>query len=165
MIRLARPEELPRLAVIEDAAAELFRGTPMAFVLDSPKRPVAATIPRHVLMLVSVDAADRALGFLEAEPRHGWLHILELSVHPDGQKQGRAKALLDHAARTARVSGLSALSLTTDTELPWNGPMYRRMGFADLPPPAIPDWLSDILVREAGAGFDPARRTAMMRPL
>jgi GNAT superfamily N-acetyltransferase len=163
MIRPARPDELLRLAEIEDAAAEMFRGTAMDFIFRTPPAPPATAIPEGVLILVSVDLDDRAMGFLEAEPMGGWLHILELSVHPDGQRQGRAKALLDHAAGMALAAGLSALSLTTDAELPWNGPMYQRLGFARLAPVETPDWLSALLAREAGHGFDPARRIAMMR--
>lgn len=136
----------------------------MAFVLDLPVGPVASAIPRDVLVLVSVDANDRAVGFLEAEPKGGWLHILELSVHPEGQRQGRARALLDRAAAAARAAKLGALSLTTDSALEWNAPMYLRMGFAALQPHETPGWLQALLAEEAGHGFDPARRVAMMRP-
>ena len=93
----------------------------------------------------------------------GWLHILEMSVHPDGQRQGRAGALVAAARDHARASGLSHLSLTTDRWIPFNGPMYAGMGFRILPRDRCPAWLSDLMAREVAAGFDPARRVAMVR--
>jgi hypothetical protein len=56
------------------------------------------------------------------------------------------------------------VSLTTDALLPWNGPMYARMGFAPLSLDCIPSWLRAILKREIAHGFDPLRRIAMARP-
>lgn len=163
MIRPARPAELPRLAEIEDAAEERFAGTHMAFVRDLPYSAPADAIPPHVRVWVSVDADDVAQGFLEAEPIAGWLHILEVSVHPAAQRQGRARALVETALAHARAQGLARVSLTTDRLLPFNGPMYARMGFSELAEADRPGWLSDLLAREAAHGFDPALRIAMAR--
>jgi GNAT superfamily N-acetyltransferase len=163
MIRPARPDELPRIAAIEDAAEERFAGTHMAFVRDLPHSAPASSIPPNVKVWVSVDADDRAQGFLEAEPIEGWLHILEVSVHPAAQRQGRARALVETALGHARSGGLAMVSLTTDRELPFNGPMYARMGFSELSAAQAPPWLAAILAREAEHGFDPALRIAMAR--
>lgn len=163
MIRLARADDLPRLAAVEDAAEALFADTAMAWVIGRPKGPVASRIPDGVLIWVSVDADDVAMGFLEAEVRGDWLHILELSVHPDGQRQGRARALLATAIAHARCAGLARVSLTTDRDIPFNGPIYARQGFAEVPPARQPQWLADLLTAEAAAGFDPLRRVAMAR--
>ncbi len=137
----------------------------MAFVLSLPKAPLQPTaeIREPVFIWASVDAEDRPVGFLEAEIIEGWLHVLEISVHPLWQHQGRARALLDTAAALARSRRLARLSLTTDAEIPWNGPSYRRMGFAVLAPANTPHWLADILAYEISEGFDPSRRIAMAR--
>lgn len=163
MIRLARPSEFPRLAEIEDAAEQLFAGTHMAFVLDMPHAAPVAEVPPHVKVWVSVDADDIAQGFLEAEPVEGWLHILEVSVHPAAQRQGRARALVETALAHARTQGLAMVSLTTDRDLPFNGPIYARMGFERLDEADCPAWLKALLAQEAAHGFDPARRIAMAR--
>jgi ribosomal protein S18 acetylase RimI-like enzyme len=165
MIRPARADDLPLLAAIEAAAAELFRGTAMAFVLELPVAPAKAPleIAEPVLIWVAADHGDRPVGFLEAEIIEGWLHVLELSVHPDGQRQGLGRALMAHAAAAARVRGLARVSLTTDREIAWNGPAYRRMGFSELAPASQPDWLAAILSHEVEVGFDPARRVAMAK--
>lgn len=162
-IRLARADELPRLAEIEDAAEARFEGTHMAFVRDLPYSAPVAAIPPHVKVWVSVDGDDVAQGFLEAEPIEGWLHILEVSVHPDAQRQGRARALVETALAHARETGLGMVSLTTDRELPFNGPMYARMGFRALAAAHQPAWLAGFLASEAEHGFDPALRVAMAR--
>ncbi len=163
MIRLARPDELQRLAEIEDAAEERFIGTHMEFVRDLPYSAPADAIPAQVRIWVSADAQDVPQGFLEAEPIEGWLHILELSVHPAAQRQGRARALVDTALAHAREAGLARVSLTTDRELAFNGPMYARMGFGVLAPAACPGWLQALLTQEVAHGFDPALRIAMAR--
>jgi GNAT superfamily N-acetyltransferase len=161
-IRAARNEDLPRLADIEDAAEQLFRGTAMEFVLDLPHHPPPAALPAQALIWVSVDANDTPQGFLEAEVIEGWLHILELSVHPAAQRQGRARALLEHARSEARRRRLTHLSLTTDRAIPFNGPMYQRFGFVPLGKPDCPAWLKAILDEEVRHGFDPDRRVAMV---
>jgi GNAT superfamily N-acetyltransferase len=162
-IRRARSDELPRLAEIEDAAEDRFIGTHMAFVRDLPYSAPVASIPPHVLVWVSTDADDVAQGFLEAEPIGGWLHILEMSVHPTAQREGRARALMETALAHARAASLAMASLTTDRELPFNAPMYARMGFAPLEVPQCPEWLQELLHHEVARGFDPALRIAMAR--
>lgn len=165
MIRPARPDELPLLAEIEDTAAQAFRGTAMAFVLGLPNRPVQpqVAISDPVFIWASVDPDDRPVGFLEAEIVGEWLHVFELSVHPDWQQQGRARALLDTASHFARSRSLRCVSLTTDRDIAWNGPAYRRMGFVQLAAAETPPWLAEILANELALGFDPARRIAMAR--
>jgi GNAT superfamily N-acetyltransferase len=160
-IRPARAADLARLAAIEDAAEQLFEGTPMAFVRDLPRKPPPATLPQDVFIWVSVGPGDEPMGFLEAEPHGRWLHILELSVHPAAQRRGRAAALVAHARAEARARGFQRLSLTTDRDIPFNGPMYRRFGFEVLAPSDQPAWLSALLAVEVAHGFDPARRVAM----
>ena len=163
MIRPARPDEFPALDAIEAAAAELFRGTAMEFVLDHPPPARKAPLAPDRRIRVAADAADKPLGFLEARLMGGWLHIVEISVHPEAQRQGLGGRLIRAACAEAAADGLEAVSLTTDRHLPWNAPAYQRLGFAELPAEATPRWLAEILSREAAAGFDPARRVAMSR--
>jgi len=166
MIRAARPDEFPALAAIESAAALAFRGTPMEFVLALPAAPAKppAPLPDAAFIWVCVDADDRPVGFLEAEVFDGWLHILEISVHPAAQRRGHARALIERARSEAVARRLGCLSLTTDHAIAWNGPSYRRMGFVELAPAQLPGWLAAILQHEISLGFDPARRVAMALP-
>jgi ribosomal protein S18 acetylase RimI-like enzyme len=164
MIREARASELSRLQAIEREAGERFRDTAMAFVLDAPPTPADAYADalRAGLLLV-VEAAGAPVGFLAAREMPGALHILEVSVHPDFGRRGHAGALLRHAAGLAQARNLPLLTLTTDRLLPWNAPLWARYGFIEAGD-ACPDWLRAILDTERDAGFDPARRVAMLRP-
>ena len=72
------------------------------------------------------------------------------------------QAVVDHAS-AARI--YRAVTLTTDRELPWNGPFYRRSGFVEVPAEQQGPQLRAQLRHEADAGFDPARRCAMRLPL
>ncbi len=162
MIRTARAEDLARLLAIETAAAERFRGTAMAFVLDAP--PTSADGYGEALesgLLFVADLEGEAAGFLAAREMPGALHILEVSVHPDCGRRGLARALIAHAANVALGLQLPLLSLTTDRDIAWNGPLWAKLGFRETDCP--PEWLATILLAERDAGFDPARRVAMLR--
>lgn len=165
MIRLARPADLPLLAAIEISAALRFIGTPMAFAAND------APAPRHVLdaalaansLWVAVDTADVPIGFLRGEPVDGWFHILEISVLATAQGRGHGAALVAAAAAAAPGRGCDRLSLTTDRDIAFNGPWYRRLGFTEIAASAAPGWIAAILAHEADAGLDPLRRCAMVR--
>ena len=80
------------------------------------------------------------------------------------QGRGLGSALLAAVIAHARDCGYASLLLTTDRELSWNGPYYRRRGFSELGPAP---WSGPAarLDEEAAAGFDPARRVAMAHDL
>lgn len=167
MIRAARPADLPLLAAVEVSAGESFRGTPMDFAADHPPSPpdaLAAALARHSLW-VAVDADDAPVGFLFGEAIDGWFHILEVSVAMPAQGRGHGAALLAAAVAAAPGLGCACLSLTTDRDIAFNGPWYRRHGFVEIAPAAAPDWLAAIPAQEAGIGLDPARRAIMVRQL
>jgi hypothetical protein len=92
------------------------------------------------------------LAVLEQAQAAGLLWIAEAA--------GGQAAVCEHA----RAAGYRSVVLTTDRELPWNAPFYRRHGFAELPPDRLPAPLAARLRLEAEAGFDPARRCAMACP-
>lgn len=162
MIRPARAEDLPRLLEIEATAAERFRETEMAFVLDAPPTLGAYTTALESGLLLSAEVAGELAGFLAAREMPGALHILEVSVHPDFGRRGLAAALVDHAASLATQRNLPLLTLTTDRHIPWNAPLWAKLGFREAAEHG-PDWLNKFLEAERDAGFDPARRVAMLR--
>ncbi len=165
MIRLACLDDLPLLAAIEVSAGQRFLGTPMAFAADHPPSPIDALESALALdcLWVATDAADTLVGFLFAKAVDGWFHILEVSVAVPGI--GHGTALLDAAAAAAPGLDCDRLSLTTDRDIVFNGPWYRRRGFVELTPADAPDWLAAMPEREAESGLDPARRAIMVRKL
>jgi hypothetical protein len=60
---------------------------------------------------------------------------------------------------------LDALTLTTYSEVPWNGPYYERLGFRYLAPEEQRCGLRAIRERERQAGLDAWPRAAMSRVL
>ena len=165
MIRLARSADLPLLGAIEVSAGQRFLGTPMAFAAGqsaSPPDALEAALTRNALW-VAADPGDAPVGFLFGEAVDGWFHILEVSVALAAQGHGHGAALLATVAADAPGLGCDRLSLTTDRDIAFNGPWYRRRGFVEIAPAEAPDWLAAIPVREAATGLDPARRAIMVR--
>ncbi|NMK45574.1 GNAT family N-acetyltransferase [Achromobacter sp. Bel] len=162
MIRLARPSDLASLADIERSAAARFRGTAVAWAADGDTLPwdeLAVAQSAGLLWVAQPDAEVR--GFALAQPMGGDLFLAEMSVTLAWQGQGLGRALLGAVLAHARAAGgYGAVLLTTDRELPWNAPFYRRQGFVALTPPFSP-LLHARLQAEADAGFDTARRCAM----
>ncbi len=164
MIRHASPADLALLPDIERSAAARFLGTPMAFAAAGD--PVPATVLAQAmvdgLLWVALDDDDRPAGFALARPMDADLFLAEMSVALTMQGRGLGRALLRAVVDHARAAGsYCGVALTTDRELPWNGPFYQRAGFAEVPLAHQGPQLRAQLQHEAAAGFDPARRCAM----
>lgn len=166
MIRSARLSDLACLADIERSAAERFRGTALAWAADGdtlPSQELAAAQAAGLLWVAQPDGGVR--GFALARPMGGDLFLAEMSVALPWQGHGLGRALLQAVLAHARAAGVyGSVVLTTDRELPWNAPFYRRQGFAELSAPFAP-LLQARLQAESDAGFDAARRCAMACPL
>ncbi|RBL85806.1 GNAT family N-acetyltransferase [Streptomyces cavourensis] len=164
MIRLAISSDLGVLPDIERSAAGRFLGTPMAWASAGDPLPpaVLAQAMADGLLWVALDETGRPAGFALARPLDADLFLAEMSVALPHQGRGLGRALLqaviDHAAAACTFHGVV---LTTDRELPWNGPFYRRAGFVEVPVEQQGPSLRAQLRHEADAGFDPARRCAM----
>ncbi|MGE8612833.1 hypothetical protein AVE30378_05145 [Achromobacter veterisilvae] len=167
MIRLARPADLASLADIERSAGKRFLGTAMAWAADDDPVPLAALEQAQAAGLLWIaDAEDaRPAGFALARPMDGDLYLAEMAVSLPRQGRGLGRALLLAVRAHASAAGYRSVVLTTDRELPWNAPFYRRHGFSELPPDRLPAQLAARLRHEAEAGFDPARRCAMVCPV
>lgn len=164
-IRLASRADLPLLPGIERAAAALFRGTHMEFAADGAVNAPATFAAAHKRDLLWVAVVDGApVGFMLAEPSESGLYLREMAVGPLAQRRGLGAALLAASSAAAKPRGLSSVWLTTDRTLPWNAPFYAQQGFTFVEGDAVPADLRRRLQAQAAAGFDPARRCAMVRP-
>ncbi len=65
----------------------------------------------------------------------------------------------------AADAGLSAITLTTFTDVPWNAPLYRHLGFVDLAEAEVGPELRAVREHEAAQGLDPTTRVCMRRTL
>lgn len=164
MIRLARSADLALLPDIERSAAARFLGTPMAWAAAGAPLPPAelAQAAAARLLWVAPGDDDRPAGFALARPMDNDLYLAEMSVALGLQGRGLGRELLRAVVAHARGAGIfHGVVLTTDRELPWNAPFYRRQGFAEVPVAQQTPALRARLQAEAAAGFDPARRCAM----
>ena len=164
-IRAARTDELPRLREIERAAGRSFRDIGMPEIADGEPLPQdeLARYRRDGVALVAAGPDGLPMAYLVAEPVDGALHVEQVSVHPDGARRGTGRALLDHAAGLAAAQGLTALTLTTFADVPWNAPYYRRLGFRLLEEHELGPGLREIRRLEAAHGLDRWTRVCLRR--
>jgi len=166
LVRLAHLEDAATLPAIERSASLAFRQAPgLEWLADGEVMAQAAhaRLIRQGTVWVATAPEGHPIGFLSAERFTDALHLWELSVHADWQRQGVGTRLLHSAAAHASAQGWLALSLTTFSDLPWNAPAYARQGF--LPVQTANPRLQGLLAAEVAHGLPAARRIAMWRPL
>ncbi|MFF9472679.1 GNAT family N-acetyltransferase [Streptomyces roseolus] len=168
-IRAAAPAELTLLRSIERAAGESFRALGMAAIADDEPLPLDVLEGYRAAgrAWVAVDGTDRPVAYLIADAVDGAAHIEQVSVHPEAAGRGVGRALIEHLAEVARKEGLTALTLTTFAEVPWNAPYYARLGFRPLADadPALTEGLREISRAEAAHGLAAWPRVCMRREL
>lgn len=119
------------LSAIERAAAGRFRDIPeLAWLADGEVIPAEQHLDYAERGLSWLALAnDQPVGFVLAEAHPSSLFIVELSVDLDWQGKGIGRQLIACVADCARKRGLTALTLTTFRDVPWNAPFYARLGF------------------------------------
>jgi GNAT superfamily N-acetyltransferase len=163
-IRVARPDDLSSLPIIERAANALFRATPYAYLADDDLVSTEVDLAQEHVWVV-VDQADRPVGFAIVHLLSESVHLHELDVHPDHGRRGLGRWLIATVADWARARDATALTLTTFDDVPWNGPYYARLGFRRLDlATLIPD-LQAVRQGEAEAGLPMAHRICMQLDL
>jgi GNAT superfamily N-acetyltransferase len=165
-IRTAVPADLPVFQDIERSAGECFRDIGMPGIAeDEPLSITELSAFLHAgLAWSAVEADDRPVAYLIAEPVDDALHIEQVSVHADWAHRRIGRALLERAAERAIADRLAALTLTTFTEVAWNAP-YARCGFEPIPEAALTPGLRKILANEAAHGLGRWPRICMRRAL
>ncbi|MFF2861989.1 GNAT family N-acetyltransferase [Streptomyces rubiginosohelvolus] len=170
-IRSARRSDLPVLQDIERAAGEPFRALGMAFVADDDPPPLdlLESYRQAGRCWVATDplsaTGDRPLGYVLADPVDDALHIEQVSVDPAAARRGIGRDLIAHLAGLAARRGMTALTLTTFTDVPWNAPYYARIGFRVLAEGELTAGLRAIRAEEAQHGLDRWPRVCMRREL
>lgn len=167
MIRAARHDDLLTLRDLERAAGAQFRELGMASVADDepPTIDELARFQEDGRAWVATDDADVPIAYLLVDIVDGDAHIDQVSVHPNRARQGLGKTLLDTAAAWAQQHGLTALTLSTYAEVPWNAPYYTRLGFEPLTDDQLSSGLRRIREHEAARGLAKWPRVTMRRPL
>ncbi|MEV7794607.1 GNAT family N-acetyltransferase [Streptomyces sp. NPDC087512] len=166
-IRSLRMNELPVVQDIERAAGQRFHDVGMPEIADDEPLPLdeLARYQRSGSAWVAVGADDVPVAYLIADRVDGGIHVEQVSVHPDSARRGVGRSLLNHLAERARSERVSALTLTTFTEVPWNAPYYARCGFQVVPDDMLTPGLRRIREREGAHGLDRWPRVCMRRQL
>ncbi|HZG04655.1 MAG TPA: GNAT family N-acetyltransferase [Streptomyces sp.] len=170
MIRPGEPTDVPVLQDIERAAGQPFRPLGMQAVADD-EPPSEETLLGYIASgraWVHVDEAagdDRPVAYVLVDHVDGLAHIEQVSVHPDHARRRIGAGLIDHVARWARGKGIPALTLTTFTDVAWNGPYYERIGFRYLADDEVTEGLRSIRAAEAAHGLDRWPRACMRRDI
>ena len=162
-LRLARPDDIPRVREIERASAQRVVGLMDALAADEPSSPdiLAARIASDGL-LVAVEA-HAPIAFAMFRPVEDSLYVEQIDVLPAFAGRRIGAALLDAVADRARDAGLARLTLSTFRDVPWNAPWYRRLGFADIADGALTPALLEIRREHLARGLDENLRTFMGR--
>lgn len=167
MIRPATDADLPALQEIEIAAGKPFANIGMMAIADDdpPSLERLREFREAGRAWVWVDDSDQPIGYLVLGIVDGNAHIEQVSVDPDHAGKRIGKQLIEHAARWAKTQGMRAITLTTFTEVPWNGPYYERLGFRYVPVAAEAPEMRAVRAAEADHGLERWPRTAMRAEL
>jgi ribosomal protein S18 acetylase RimI-like enzyme len=164
-IRLARQDELPKLQVIEHAAAQLFRDTIYNTIPTDDPMPLASL--EHWFtngkIWVAVDTGDEPIGFAVVHEVDGTAYLHELDIDPKHGRQGLGARLIEQIATWAQAAGYPSVTLSTFANVAWNAPYYRRLGFRVLGDKELGPGLHEILEHETANGL--TDRVCMIRPV
>jgi GNAT superfamily N-acetyltransferase len=167
-IRLARPDDLALLQVIELAAARLLVGQAPAAVLEEASSMSvleAACARGHLWVAVANDGRDLPVGFAHVLILEPWAaHLHELDVHPDHGRRGVGTALVRAVCAWAAAERYRAVTLSTFRDVPFNMPFYESLGFAEVAPQDFTPGLVSVLEDWRQRGLDVAPRVVMSRP-
>lgn len=137
--------DLGALASIEKAASERYRtvGYDPSLWPISAQDGMEERMAAGLLWVAVLD--DRAVGFAMANDFGADCYLDELDVVPELHGRGIGKALVAAVLSDAKRAGRARVTLLTFRTTAWSVGLYRRMGFAELPPEERPAYLRRFL--------------------
>lgn len=100
-------------------------------------KPLALTadyrqhIERGTTYVLEEGATQMLAGVLIFWPVADALYLDTIAVHPDYQRHGLGRRLLDYTEQAARGMGLAAITLVTNEKMVANQAYYRKNGFVE----------------------------------
>lgn len=156
-LRHARAKDLRHIGPIEDAGGPMFRahfGPDMDPVLGARADDGWQRIEKDGFLLVATDEHDEPVGFVHVLVIDGQAHLEQVSVLPERMRQGIGGQLVRGAMDEARAMGFRRLSLCTYRDIPWNGPFYAGLGFAEVAEVDLAPYERRIRKKEEAIGLD-----------
>lgn len=158
----AQPWHFATFRTIELAAFETLR---QAGAMSGPAGACSldelADFHRNGVLLAACPPHSAPVGFIAGKIASEWLHIAEMDVHPNWQRRGIGRQLMQAMLRNGQQRGLTGATLTTDKMAAFNARFYATLGFEIVEGKARPPHLAAIIEDEIAKGFDSARRVAM----
>ncbi len=168
LTRPAVAADVPHFQDIERAAGAIFRSIDMTAVADDPPMPLAVLMAYQrdgrAWVAACASAPSLPVGYLLLDIVDESAHVEQVSVHPAHAGKRLGSALLDAASYWAEQQRLTTVTLTTFTDVAWNGPYYLRLGFTHVPDDEVGAGLSRVREAEAAHGLDRWPRCVMRRP-
>jgi GNAT superfamily N-acetyltransferase len=166
-IRSAVPDDAEGLREIELLAGARFGDIGMESIAEA--EPASAdALSAYALAgrsWVALDADGCPVGYVIVDVVDGNAHIEQISVRPDHQGTGMGRALIERVRDWAAETGRPAITLTTFTTVPWNGPLYAHLGFVPMAEDELGPDLRALRDAETQHGLDPSVRSCMRRTL
>ncbi|MEO8608490.1 MAG: GNAT family N-acetyltransferase [Chloroflexota bacterium] len=127
-IRLAQPDERATVTEIVDAAYSkwipVFGRKPGPMLADYEKLIADGVV--YVIV-----AEDQIVGVLVIWPVEDAMLIENICVHPDQQRGGIGRKLMDFAEQQAHEAGLNLMRLYTNEKFEVNQAYYRTLGYVE----------------------------------
>jgi 4-diphosphocytidyl-2-C-methyl-D-erythritol kinase len=163
-ITRARRKDLPRLAAIEFAAAELLTGhAPDSILKENTSPEELRHAQSHGHLWVAL-VKDVPVGFAHVEILEPFVdHLKEIDVDPEPGRRGIGAKLVMTICEWAHSAGYAFLTLTTFGDIPWNMPFYAKPGFLEIDSEELSSPLRPVVEDEARRGLDRAHRVVMRR--
>lgn len=130
---------------------------------------LTAAVDAHRVLVIdghSSGAGDSDLvAWLWVGLADGDLLIEQVSVDPSCRGRRLGTRLISLAVKHAQDRGFAGVCLTSFLDVPWNGPLYRGLGFLPLDAANLGPDLRAVRAAEQDAGLDVAPRAAFRLPL
>lgn len=163
-IRLASPDDVPKVAPLELAAGEVFRSIGMDAIADDP--PIAEAVLLQAVeeqrLWVAVEYGVLKAYLLGEFLPHS-LHIDQVTVHPDAARRGLGALMIESVSADPRSKELGLITLTSFANVPWNAPYYERIGFLDIAESEWPEGVAEKVAADNAHGLDAWPRVVMQR--
>lgn len=162
LIRSARLEEIECLQSIGIEADTRYLQSQHPEFCDGTSIPtsVAAKAIEQQRLWVA-EHQQTPVGWIYVSRLHGEYCIGQISVLTQHGQQGVGLALLQQAHADARRRGEASIVLVTQSDVPWCGPWYARMGYEAISQQAWSEAMQSEAQRQQTDGLDWANRIIM----
>lgn len=162
VVQPADRSHFSRLREIERRAFETLRA--VGAVSGEAKTNSDAELQAYLhdcLLYAAFDESGEPVGYVGGFIAGDCLHVDEMDVHPDHQRRGIGRQMMEAILQEGRARKLVFATLTTDRFAPFNAPFYASLGFEIIEGQDLSERLRCTLELEAEKGLDPRRRVAM----